>query len=662
MTSFSRVSNKFPENTIPSIKITGFIKGTNTDKEEHYARGELFAVPENSEGGDFKRIGSKSRVTIIRVADLPEKPVGAVGNDDEWEESSLEIMKDISPEAKEAMNQLLNPDIPGKRNWIDCINLLASVNAVARVRDTMTGTPVEGGEFPVGGDPAELKKMVIEKFEAEASQEGRGERLLSFLFPSLRPVGGGAPEAGVDVMNAVSDIGGWTKAEVKEPSFRIGAHGRTSAGNFLKGIAPFTEGIASVWSTISGESALDSVKEEMIAQVNRVKAAPVFADLKTKDDNGSLEIEDHNTSRQFEQAVQYNVLSNQRSLDTEKMVQAILRSSSDEELMSDSDFLSIASSLRDIQLRGANELVSVETTRTAAGEIGESRIRQLAAIAHFIHKKSKMFEQQPYENFANTNYGSLIDKDKISNAIIGDMNKALNFETVFGVEYDEEGQLIGEENPVIFCTREYFAIMKPSQIKDRLAATKAAKDATEEAKQAILADFGEHEVGRITQGGQKYNISTALKNSDMISSIEIPEEAVKTQMLDKLPDASMPTVPELQQSGYVRKLVRQVLIKEELTRTDKNEIERISRRQAKKYFDQQISKSIEAEIGRSFLGTRGKINKHVDNAITDRFKKSKNDKDFDEAVIRVCRRVLKALTDMHYKRTNLIDQMPIPKS
>ena len=116
------------------------------------------------------------------------------------------------------------------------------------------------------------------------------------------------------------------------------------------------------------------------------------------------------------------------------------------------------------------------------------------------------------------------------------------------------------------------------------------------------------------------------------------------------------------EDGLIIRLAVRKIISEELTRTDKNEIERISRRQAKKYFDQQISKSIEAEIGRSFLGTRGKINKHVDNAITDRFKKSKNDKDFDEAVIRVCRRVLKALTDMHYKRTNLIDQMPIPKS
>ena len=36
--------------------------------------------------------------------------------------------------------------------------------------------------------------------------------------------------------------------------------------------------------------------------------------------------------------------------------------------------------------------------------------------------------------------------------------------------------------------------------------------------------------------------------------------------------------------------------------------------------------------------------------------------DFDEAVIKIAKRVLKGLHDMHYKRSNLVDQMPIPKS
>ncbi len=108
------------------------------------------------------------------------------------------------------------------------------------------------------------------------------------------------------------------------------------------------------------------------------------------------------------------------------------------------------------------------------------------------------------------------------------------------------------------------------------------------------------------------------------------------------------------------KLLRQ-LIREALTDTDKREIARIAKRQSKEHFDKQISGAIERELGASFFGTKGKINKFVDGEITKRFKNADRDRDFDSAVISVCRRVLKALHDMHYKRSNLIDNMPIPK-
>ena len=110
----------------------------------------------------------------------------------------------------------------------------------------------------------------------------------------------------------------------------------------------------------------------------------------------------------------------------------------------------------------------------------------------------------------------------------------------------------------------------------------------------------------------------------------------------------------------LRSVVRKALISEALTRSDKSEIEKIAKAQARKYFDSQISKSIENEMGKSYFGTRGKINKFVDDSITKRFKAAKKDKDFDEAVIKVAKRVLKGLHDMHYKRVSLIDQMPVP--
>jgi len=104
------------------------------------------------------------------------------------------------------------------------------------------------------------------------------------------------------------------------------------------------------------------------------------------------------------------------------------------------------------------------------------------------------------------------------------------------------------------------------------------------------------------------------------------------------------------------------LIREELTKSDKKEIERLAKAQTKKYFDKEVSKAIDDELGRSYFGNRGKINKHVDDAITARFKNANKDKDFDEAVIKVAKRVLKSLYDMHYKRASLIDQMPVTKS
>lgn len=114
-------------------------------------------------------------------------------------------------------------------------------------------------------------------------------------------------------------------------------------------------------------------------------------------------------------------------------------------------------------------------------------------------------------------------------------------------------------------------------------------------------------------------------------------------------------------ASYARRIINNIL-KEELTRTDKNEIERIAKKQAKKYFDKQIAKAIDDEVSKSYFGTRGKINKHVDDTITNRFKSASKDKDFDDAVIRVAKRVLKAMNDLHYKRSNLIDSMPVPKS
>ena len=110
--------------------------------------------------------------------------------------------------------------------------------------------------------------------------------------------------------------------------------------------------------------------------------------------------------------------------------------------------------------------------------------------------------------------------------------------------------------------------------------------------------------------------------------------------------------------SQIRKLVRESILSEDLSKSDKNEIEKI----VKRHLRSMLPKEITGELDREVKKRNGAIEKKIDDSITARFKKAQNDKDFDDAVIRVARRVLKGLHDMHYKRSNLVDQMPIPKN
>lgn len=112
--------------------------------------------------------------------------------------------------------------------------------------------------------------------------------------------------------------------------------------------------------------------------------------------------------------------------------------------------------------------------------------------------------------------------------------------------------------------------------------------------------------------------------------------------------------------GYnlLRHIIREAFLHEELTKSDKKEIEKIAKKHAKAHFDKEIDKA----VGTSFFGNKGKVNKFVDDEIDKRFKSGDKDKDFSDAVEKIAKRVIQALYTMHYKRNNLIKGMPVPKS
>ena len=149
-----------------------------------------------------------------------------------------------------------------------------------------------------------------------------------------------------------------------------------------------------------------------------------------------------------------------------------------------------------------------------------------------------------------------------------------------------------------------------------------------------------------TDNGAKYSV--AIRNA----SGKIKPSEMKISLL-RYPDPEI----DVEDLSEARAFVRKVLV-EELTASDKRTIERLAKKQAKALFDKEIAIAVEKEIKKR----NGPFEKQANKIITDRFKNAKSDKDFDEAVIKVSKRVLKALHDMHYKRTNLVDQMPVPKS
>jgi hypothetical protein len=92
------------------------------------------------------------------------------------------------------------------------------------------------------------------------------------------------------------------------------------------------------------------------------------------------------------------------------------------------------------------------------------------------------------------------------------------------------------------------------------------------------------------------------------------------------PPAEVAAAEEPVQETILRALIRESLLLEDLTGTDKSEIKRMigkeiesvtNRRQIEKVFNVQFDKQLRKALGTSFFGTPGKINKFVIDAIND---------------------------------------------
>lgn len=108
----------------------------------------------------------------------------------------------------------------------------------------------------------------------------------------------------------------------------------------------------------------------------------------------------------------------------------------------------------------------------------------------------------------------------------------------------------------------------------------------------------------------------------------------------------------------VRSLVKEILLKEELTKTDRVSIEKLVNRKLKSLMGDDFSKMFDKEVSKR----NSKLEKKVDDAVKVNVKKLKDDKDFEDIVIKIAKRVSQSIYTMHYNRKNLIKSMPVDKS
>jgi|SaaInlStandDraft_2_1057019.scaffolds.fasta_scaffold20937_5 hypothetical protein len=108
----------------------------------------------------------------------------------------------------------------------------------------------------------------------------------------------------------------------------------------------------------------------------------------------------------------------------------------------------------------------------------------------------------------------------------------------------------------------------------------------------------------------------------------------------------------------IRFLIKEVLLSEELTKSDKTSIEKLVKKNTRALFSSDFSKMFDKEVTRR----NSKLAKKVEDSVDSKIKNLKDDKNFEDVVIKIAKRVLQSIYTMHYNRRNLIKTMPIDKS
>ena len=116
-------------------------------------------------------------------------------------------------------------------------------------------------------------------------------------------------------------------------------------------------------------------------------------------------------------------------------------------------------------------------------------------------------------------------------------------------------------------------------------------------------------------------------------------------------------------------MVREMLLLEELTGRDKDEVKKIAKKEAEKIaskkkkekvFKKQFDKELKKALGNSFFGTPGKINKFVKDEISKEIKAMFNDKITQNQIADLTKAVMKKLyRELSFSSVQIMDRIKL---
>ena len=124
---------------------------------------------------------------------------------------------------------------------------------------------------------------------------------------------------------------------------------------------------------------------------------------------------------------------------------------------------------------------------------------------------------------------------------------------------------------------------------------------------------------------------------------------------------------EMTNESLLRRMIRETLLTEELTKTDKREIDKLikkgierDRAEQKRIMKKEIEAELKTSLGKSFFGNPGKVRKAIEEIARDELSREmRPGSDMEKSVVEITKKVLTSWHEMLYKQQNIINRIRI---